>query len=76
MTPIALGLAGVIADMTGQNIPLIYLSCSGAMLLLVLLIGLNRETRTFFAYQPPAASDQPAQLTETPDAAGQAVPSN
>jgi MFS transporter, DHA3 family, macrolide efflux protein len=76
MTPIALGLAGVIADLTGQNVPLIYLSCSGAMLVLVLVIGLNRETRAFFAYRPPAAIDQPAQPSETPDASGQAVPLN
>jgi MFS family permease len=76
MTPIGLGLAGVIADLTGQNVPLIYLSCSGVMLVLVLVIGLNRETRSFFAYRPPAAIDQPAQPTETPDASGQAVPLN
>jgi MFS family permease len=57
ITPLAMGLSGIVADMTRRNIPLIYLVCSGVLLSLALLITLNRGIRTFLAYEPAAATD-------------------
>jgi DHA3 family macrolide efflux protein-like MFS transporter len=51
LTPLAMGLSGVIADLLDQNIPLIYISCGIIMSGLVLLIALNKDFRDFLAYQ-------------------------
>ncbi|MCG8352708.1 MAG: MFS transporter [Chloroflexales bacterium] len=56
ITPLAMGLSGIIADMTGRNIPLIYLVCSAVLLSLALLITLNRGIRAFLAYEPAATA--------------------
>lgn len=50
LTPIAMGLAGVVADLVNQNIPLIYVSCGVIMTLLSVLVSLSREFRSFLAY--------------------------
>lgn len=61
ITPIAMGLSGVVADLTGRNVPLIYLTCSAILLLLAVIITGHRDIRTFLAYDPPrAAKDSPA----------------
>jgi len=49
LAPIAMGLAGVVADLVGQNIPLIYLSCGAIMAVLSLAVLLNRHVRDFLA---------------------------
>jgi MFS family permease len=58
ITPLAMGLSGVIADLTGKNIPLIYLTCSGALLILALVIMSRREIRKFLAYERPTGENQ------------------
>lgn len=59
LVPIATGLAGIVADLTGQRIPLIYLACSAAMIVIALLIGLNPSIRAFLAFEqtPEAEPD-------------------
>ena len=52
LTPIAMGLAGVVADLVNQNIPLIYITCGVIMILLSILVSLNRDFRHFLAYEP------------------------
>lgn len=59
ITPLALGLSGVVADLTGKNIPLIYLTCSGALLVLALVVISRREIREFLACEL-AAEGTPA----------------
>lgn len=54
VTPIGMGLAGVVADLTGQNIPLIYGACGGIMLVLITMISLNPKFRHFLAYEHKA----------------------
>jgi MFS family permease len=56
--PIAAGLSGVVADLTGRNIPLIYLTCSAGLMLLAVMVTFNREVRGFLAYEPKAAVAQ------------------
>ena len=53
LSPIAMGLSGVVADLTGQNIPLIYATCAGLTAVMSILLGLSRSFREFVAYEPP-----------------------
>ncbi len=52
LMPIGMGLGGIIADMTGQNIPLIYLVCGSVLGVLSLILGTNRSFRKLVGYQP------------------------
>ena len=56
--PLAAGLTGVVADMTNQNIPVIYLTCGGLSACLLIIISLNREFRRFLTYEPEAGDPQ------------------
>jgi len=38
--------------LTGQNIPLVYGSCGGIMVVLSILVSMNQEFRGFLAYEP------------------------
>lgn len=51
LSPIGMGLAGVVADLTGKNIPLIYISCGLIMTILSAVISTNREFREFLVYE-------------------------
>jgi len=50
LSPIAMGLAGVIADLMGQNIPLIYGICGVTLILLTLVTSFLRPFRRFLAH--------------------------
>ena len=54
LAPLAMGLAGVIADLVGQNIPLIYVSCGAIMAVLSSVVLVNRHVRDFLAYEAEA----------------------
>ena len=47
ITPLAMGLTGIIADMTGQNIPVIYIICGIIMFLLSLILVTSKDFRAF-----------------------------
>jgi MFS family permease len=50
LTPIGFALGGVVGDLTGKNVPLVYATC-GAASFLFSLVGLSRKsTRQFMAY--------------------------
>lgn len=49
ITPIAMGISGVVADLLNQNIPLIYLVCGVILALLTLLLSLNKRFRDYLA---------------------------
>lgn len=51
LAPLGMGLGGIVFDMTGQNIPLIFVSCGAVMVLLSALVSLNRDFRDFLAYE-------------------------
>lgn len=51
VTPLGMGLSGVIADLTGQNIPIIYLTCSVCMLIVAIFVLISRDTKEFLAYE-------------------------
>jgi len=56
LTPIALGLSGLVADLTGKNIPLIYLGCSAMLLLLAATAAGRRQIRDFLARETAAGT--------------------
>jgi MFS transporter, DHA3 family, macrolide efflux protein len=66
LTPIAMGLAGVIADLLNRNIPAIYVACGVIMVLLSGLAALNRNFRQFLTSAPSADGTERAQPITTP----------
>ncbi len=55
LVPIAMGLSGVIADLTGQNISAIYVFCGAAMMVVSLVLAANRNLRELVAYDHEGA---------------------
>jgi MFS family permease len=49
LAPVAMIVAGFIADLTGRNVPAIYLGCGLAMALLSILLAGRKESRSFFS---------------------------
>ncbi|MCB2201763.1 MFS transporter [bacterium] len=70
LSPIAMGLAGVVADLVDQNIPLLLAWIGGITLTLVILLALNSPFREYLAYEPPPENsaieglDQVNQVTD------------
>lgn len=70
LTPIAMGLSGVVADALNQNIPLIYAVSGGIMVLLSILVAFLPQARDLLAYEakpedmqgPPAGGRPQAPL--------------
>jgi len=53
LMPIGMGLAGVVADLADQNIPLIFLVAGLLVAACTLLVSISREFRNFLAYEAP-----------------------
>ncbi|UCG93072.1 MAG: MFS transporter [candidate division WOR-3 bacterium] len=51
LTPISMALAGVVADITNQNIPLIYLVCGTIMIFISISIYVVKEARDYLAFE-------------------------
>jgi len=64
ITPVAMGLSGVVADMVGQNIGLIYLVCGAIMTVLSIWIALDRAFREFIVSAHPAIQAAGVDLPE------------
>ena len=64
-TPIAMGLAGVIADWVGQDVPVIFVATAGIIVVLVSIMALNRPFREFLGteLQPARALAEPHRAT-------------
>lgn len=56
LAPIAMGLSGIIADLTNHNIPLIYLGCGTAMVVLAIALILRRPLRQFLSQDESSES--------------------
>ncbi len=54
LMPIGMGLAGVIVDIAGRDIPLILRVCGGAAALVMVPIALDRSFRSFLASEIPS----------------------
>jgi predicted MFS family arabinose efflux permease len=53
LMPVGMGIAGVVADLTGQNIPLLYITCGVIITLLSLRMLLNKDFRALLASEAP-----------------------
>ena len=49
--PISMGLAGVVADLTGKNIPGIFIVCGIIMIIVSLIIFVNKEFYNFLCFE-------------------------
>lgn len=49
--PIAMGLAGIVADLVNKNIPLIYTSCGFILVILSIILSMNKDFRNFISYE-------------------------
>jgi MFS family permease len=56
LAPIAMGLSGVVADLTGQNIRAVYVFCGITMIILSLFLIANRNLRGLVAYDDATTS--------------------
>jgi MFS transporter, DHA3 family, macrolide efflux protein len=56
--PIAAGTAGLVAALLHRNIPLVYLGCGTALLILALIQASQREVRDFLAHAPGAEAGE------------------
>lgn len=66
VTPIGTGLSGIVADLTGKRIPLIFAVSALALFAISAILAANRDVRTFLATDP-----QPEQgLRPIPEGAG------
>lgn len=65
LSPIAMALSGIIADLLNQNIPLIYL-CSGIIMVLVSsTIALFKDFRSFLTYEVKPSGVNNSELAES-----------
>jgi DHA3 family macrolide efflux protein-like MFS transporter len=51
LMPLGMGLAGIVADLTDQNIPLILIACGAISVLLTIALSSSPELREFLAYE-------------------------
>ena len=58
LTPISMGLSGIIADLLDQNIQLIYASCGIITVILSILTSFNQNFRNFLKYDNLGASSE------------------
>jgi MFS family permease len=53
LMPISMGLAGVMTDIAGKNISLIFMICGGISALISLLLSMQKDFRIFLEYEIP-----------------------
>ena len=58
LMPIGMGLAGVVAGLLDNNVPLIYFICGIISMILTFLLSLSRNFRDYLAYEPDAENNQ------------------
>jgi len=58
ITPIAMGLSGVVADLVNQNIPVIYMFCGLLMALFSTIVAFSKKYRDYLAFESPAEETQ------------------
>lgn len=54
ISPLAMGVSGLIADLLGRNIPLMFLLCGGAIVAVALLLSGSGPFREYLATERPA----------------------
>lgn len=55
VAPIGMALGGVVGDLTGKNVPLIYAVCGGLVALTALVLGTREGLRDYLSWETPTA---------------------
>jgi len=58
LSPIAMGLAGVVADLIDRNVSLMFVVCGIVLVVISVITAANRDYRDFLASDPPSESDK------------------
>ncbi len=66
ISPLAMGLSGIIADLLDQNIRLVYVLCGLIMGVLVLLVSTSSSFRQYVSFQPTEQVEYPASTEALP----------
>jgi hypothetical protein len=59
LAPIGMGASGLIADLSGRNVPRMYLGCGIAMAVLSSVLMLSADFRSFLVEPGAASAAQP-----------------
>ncbi|MDZ7335931.1 MAG: MFS transporter [candidate division KSB1 bacterium] len=54
VTPVAMGLSGIVADLIHRDLPMIFVFCGAIMAVSSMLIALNQNYRAYLSYEPMA----------------------
>lgn len=57
LSPISMGLAGVVADILDQNVALMFVVCGLMITAISIVTAANKEYRRFLAFEPPAETE-------------------
>jgi len=49
LMPLGMVVGGVVGDLTGKNVPLVYAVCGACALLSTVVLGMRRDLREFLA---------------------------
>jgi len=55
LSPIAMGLSGVVAEMLDQNVPLVFMFCGGITTFISILVSFSKDFREFLSYEQPSS---------------------
>ena len=60
LTPISMGLAGVVTDLVNQNIPLIFMASGGITVVVTLVMATSGAFRRYLAFEPSTTTSEQA----------------
>lgn len=66
ITPIAMGLSGVVADLVDKNIPIIYITCGIFMATFSIIVALNKNYREFLSFESDEDESEAAAESNIP----------
>ncbi len=66
VSPIAMGLAGIVFDLVNQNISLIFIFCGVIVTLISIIVSFNKNFRDYLAYEVEGAGKVEETFDDTP----------
>jgi MFS family permease len=52
LTPISMGLTGVVTDLIDQNVPAVFVACGAALIVVSVIMSFSQSFRTFLSTDP------------------------
>ncbi|NOX37606.1 MAG: MFS transporter [Calditrichaeota bacterium] len=53
IAPLGMGVGGIVGDLTGKNIPLVFIACGTIIIFIILMVAMRRSFRQFLAFDQP-----------------------